>query len=83
MLLADRHANIVERWVSDRSISADLDVTAAAGMPSVAPLAQEEVKPRNYEGIGLLLLVVVTGLMILGGGWLVISADRLAGHRSA
>jgi hypothetical protein len=69
--------------IGDETISADLEVTAAAGMPSAAPVAQEEVQPRHVEGIGLVLLIAVIGLFVLGGGWLVMSAERLAGHHGA
>jgi hypothetical protein len=69
--------------IGDETISADLEVIAAAGMPSAAPVAQEQVRPRHVEGVGLVLLVAVTGLLALGGGWLVVSAERLAGHHGA
>jgi hypothetical protein len=66
--------------IGDETISADLEVIAAAGMPSAGPVAQEEIQPRHVEGIGLVLLVAVIGLLALAGGLLVISAERLAGH---
>jgi hypothetical protein len=69
--------------IGDETISADLEVTAAAGMPSAEPVAQEEVQPRHLDGIGLVLLIAVIGLLVLAGGWVVMSAERLAGHRSA
>lgn len=69
--------------IGDETISADLEVTAAAGMPSAGPVAQEEVQPRNVEGIGLVLLVALVGLLILAGGFLIGSAERLAGGRHA
>jgi hypothetical protein len=67
--------------IGDETISADLEVIAAAGMPSAGPVAQQQVQPRHVEGIGLALLVAVIALLVLGGGWLVISAERLAGRR--
>jgi hypothetical protein len=69
--------------IGDETISADVEVTAATGLPSAESGAQEEVQPRNVEGIGLVLLIAVIGLLVLVGGWLVISAERLAGHHSA
>lgn len=69
--------------IGDETISADLGVTAAAGMPSGEPVAQEEVQPRQMGGIGLVLLIALIGLLVVAGGWLVISAERLAGHHAA
>ncbi len=69
--------------IGDETISADLNVTAAAGMPSAGPLTQEEVQPRHVEGIGLVVLIVIIGLLVLAGGLLVLSAERLAGHHAA
>lgn len=69
--------------IGDETIAADLEVTAVAGMPSAAPLAQEEVQPRHVEGIGWVILIGVIGVLLLAGGWLVISAERLAGHHGA
>lgn len=66
--------------IGDETVSADLQVTALAGGPSTAPAAQQTVRPRRLEGIGL---VAVVGLLILVGGWLVLSAERLADHRRA
>lgn len=69
--------------IGDETISADLEVIAAAGMPSAGPVAQDQVQPRHMEGTGLVLLVAVIGLLALAGGLLVISAERLAGHHRA
>ena len=69
--------------IGDETISADLEVTAAAGMPSVGPVTQEEIQPRRVEGIGLVMLIAFVGLLVLAGGWLVMSAERLAGHHPA
>lgn len=69
--------------IGDETISADLEVTAAAGMPSAGPLTQEEVQPRRIEGIGLVVLIAIVGLLVLAGGGLVLSAERLAGHHVA
>ena len=69
--------------IGDETISADLEVTAAAGMPSAAPATQEEIQPRPPEGIGLVILIAFIGLLVLAGGWLVMSAERLAGHHPA
>ena len=69
--------------IGDETISADLEVTAAAGMPSAGPVTQEEIQPRRVEGIGLVMLIAFVGLLVLAGGWLVMSAERLAGHHPA
>jgi hypothetical protein len=69
--------------IGDETISADLEVIAAAGMPSAGPVAQQQVQPRPVQGIGLVLLVAVVALLVLAGGWLVMSAERLAGHHRA
>jgi hypothetical protein len=68
--------------IGDETISADLAVTAAAGMPATEPGPQEKVQPRHLEGLGLVLLILVIGLLVLAGGWLVVSAERLAGHHT-
>jgi len=68
--------------IGDETISTNLEVIGAAGMPSVAPAAQEVAKPRKLEGIGMILLIGVIGLLVLAGGLLVVFGERLAGHRS-
>ena len=68
--------------IGDETISANLEVIAAAGMPSVAPAGAEQVHSRPVQGIGLILLIVVVAMLVLVGGSLVMFGERLAGHHT-
>lgn len=69
--------------IGDETVSTQLQVTAAEGMASSAPAPQETVKPRPMDAIGWGVLALAVAAMVLIGGWLVLSAERLAGHRRA
>ena len=69
--------------IGDETVSAELGVTAASGIPPSEPTGEEEVRPRHVGGIGLAVLIAVIGVLAAAGAWLVVSAERLAGHHDA
>lgn len=74
------------RAIGDETVTAVLAVTAAAGGPEASPAADDAsqaVVPRDRSPVELGVIVVLVALAAVGGGFLVLRAERFRGSAGA
>lgn len=69
--------------IGDETISASLQVSAAAGAPAANAPPPEAIVPRPRAWLELGAMAVVLALLVGLGAYLALRAERLAGRRAA
>lgn len=67
--------------IGDETVSAELQITGAAGGVAASAPPAASVQPRHVDAIGWTLLLLSVAVLGVVGGFLVLAGERLAGHR--